>query len=83
MVVKNGMDNYLLHQSPALFKKIDECRGQLMKPSELKEDVLPDILVTNTNILATDIVKHIKLINETECPDLLNVEVPKVFKFFS
>ena len=54
-----------------------------MKPSELKEDVLPDILVTNKNILATDIVKHIKLINETECPNLLNVEVPKVFKFFS
>lgn len=59
-------------------KKINECRGQLLQPSGLEEDNVPDLLVPNTNIFAEDIVKHIKLINETECPELLNVEVPKV-----
>lgn len=41
-------------------------------------DANEHILYTHQH-MHTDLLAHIKYINETECPELHNIEVPKVY----
>ena len=61
-----------------MFKKILECREQLLNSSEQEE--FNEESTFNANVRADDLIKNLKLLNETECPELHNVEVPKVIK---
>ena len=79
IVVRHGLEKHLLHQSPELFQKIAECRSQLMGSSnDGNTDANEHILYTHQH-MHTDLLAHIKYINETECPELHNIEVPKVY----
>ena len=79
IIVRHGLEKHLLHQSPELFRKIDECRQQLLSShdaNEVNQDDSPEILPSDN--MYSDLLAHIKLLNEKECPELHNVDVPKV-----
>ena len=46
--------------------------------NEGNTDANEHILYTHQH-MHTDLLAHIKYINETECPELHNIEVPKVY----
>ena len=79
VVVHHGIEKHLLYQSPELFRKIDESKRQLLGPTSYIEDENgPNPLHSNPSLQPDDFVKHLKYLNETECPELTNIEVPKV-----
>ena len=86
MVVRNQLENHLLHKSPGLLRKIFECRNQLLEPmcdetSDGEEYSSFNSSQKDAEVPlkgAAELLKDLKYINETECPVLENIEVPKV-----
>ena len=86
VVIRNQLENHVLHKSPGLLRKIVECRNQFLEPicdqtSDWEECSSfnarqKDLKVTVKG--AAELLKDLKYINETECPVLENIEVPKV-----
>ena len=86
MVVRNELEKHLLHKSPSLLRKISECRDQLLEDifDHDSDNKGSSLLNSRQNITkaeskrAEDLLNDLKYINETECPVLENIEVPKV-----
>jgi hypothetical protein len=86
VVLRNQLENHLLHKSPSLLRKIDECRNHLLEPmpdqrSDWEEPSSSTTSQKDEEVMvkgADKLLKDLQRINETECPVLENIEVPKV-----
>ena len=77
IVIKAGLEKHILHESPEIMNKINECRDQILQPTtnDLGNTHIDSELL---KLKAEELLQHIKYINEEDCPELINIEVPKV-----
>ena len=78
IVVQHGLEKHLLHESPGLLHKINQCRDQMLKQSSSHYGKGQSDSENFPKLRGEELLQHIKLINEEDCPELINIEVPKV-----